>query len=317
MHSNQEWYLKALVHRFFVLSIFTLTPVLTCGPAGAGILPDAVYQETVQVCDVSTNTCQNDNGSTGGVTNSIGGIASGGAGGAPLSVSAFGSAGGSIEAGGGGTVSYFFEWMGPAALAGSIPVDVDVVLQTGDPNTSVQAHAYYVIVPNAGDTGPVNPLGFGGMGAAVECTFGGFCTSNFNGTVHFGLTPNHVYEATLDAAAGAGAPILNNPNENGSASADPFMYLDPSYSNIDGYVLVLSDGISNDVAGSGSGTGTDVPEPSSLFVFSAALMGLGWCSVRKQERGSVRLSPRNFSPTTNVRSWRKADIGLNGDSDRI
>ena len=65
---------------------------------------------------------------------------------------------------------------------------------------------------------------------------------------------------------GAYAP---SPNESASATLDPTFTIDPTFADAPQYSIILSEGIGNQPAQS-----TPVPEPGTLAVLVAALLGL-------------------------------------------
>jgi hypothetical protein len=174
---------------------------------------------------------------------------------------------------------------------------MDAILHTGatgnpsDPTVAATGEASVEIAnSNPGDQGPIisslpngslpgNPVG----GAGVSCIIdsGGlgslespFCANpDFVGTLHFDLTPNFVYEVDIFAGAGTGGGG-NVGNQSAFAFADPHIYLDPSFADIAGYQLVLSDGIGNDLPGGGGGPPSGAPEPGTLALIVLAMGAL-------------------------------------------
>ncbi len=260
---------------------------LTIAVPGGGtvFVPDATFLKIV--CNGMTCIYPNTAGTT-----SFGG-ASAGIGVPFVSTSAAAAGGFQVNPGAEASAYISFVWIGPAGAGGSLPVDISVNMSTGfgasdisDPNLYVDAWSSFNLTNiNSG-------FDWGTFGMRVECSGGDgvkVCDNNgalgtgqFSGTFQTHLTPNHVYTYNIDSNA-SGDSYFGHSNWNASASADPFIFLDPSFGDIGGYTLYLSSGIDNGfppVNPPPSG----VPEPSTLVLLGAGLTGVGVARRRKAHK---------------------------------
>ena len=273
----------ATIRRVVIAGVFTVfaqallsTPAGAVPAASAEIQAAALQRDTSQCGPPTSFPCSDTQRSFGfGSANVI--VGEGAFAGASLgfdqSLSA--SVGGSdtATAGAFAELTYFFEWVGPQIPAILLPAQIGVVLDATISGDSATAHAIF----NLSGEG----IGFINLSAGcfTDPPFPDICTdlgTHFADTLHFNLEPNVVYEVDLSANAGAG---LGQGSSGGQAMVDPHISLDPSYDNVFGYQLVLSDGILN--GSDGGGGGSSAPEPSSLFLLTTALVGLGYTLRRR------------------------------------
>lgn len=162
-------------------------------------------------------------------------------------------------------LNYYFEFAGPAGPA--IPIDIAVVLKSTVAGTSE--------VPSEGGGasialgGPVTKQ----VGVSVHCTLLDCSRPDFTGTLHADLLPNTVYIMEM----GAGGEATSG-NEVSSGSADPHIYIDPSFAGAAGYQFVVSDGVGNQTGLSG------VPEPNSLLLAMLAGLAFGGVALLRRLR---------------------------------
>jgi hypothetical protein len=166
------------------------------------------------------------------------------------------------------SVQYFFEVVGPANS--NIPVDIQYSVsasyRTPGGITESQGTSRGAVQLYLGDGTPTQ------VGVDAQCAFTD-CDQSSSGVLHLNAEANFVYMLSVSASADG-----NFPSESGSASADPYLYIDPSFTGT-GYSLAFSDGISN----TPPGTGSTVPEPAS-----SALVGMGLVAaavIRRRFRG--------------------------------
>ena len=99
----------------------------------------------------------------------------------------------------------------------------------------------------------------------------GSTNSSFSGILSTRAKSGEVGELDLQVSAGSGGLDSGFAN----ASADPFIYVDPSFSAASEYSILVSPGVGNGISAA------SVPEPGSagLLALSAALL---WIAVRKR-----------------------------------
>jgi hypothetical protein len=159
------------------------------------------------------------------------------------------------------SVSYSFE------VVGGKPGDVVPLLIATDLTTSdtgnANAFATIGVTTNfASETETYCSIG----GAGDPCV-----SSNFSGTIAVTTTPGQVDQVYLEVEAGAalGNDGITTFPSAAFASADPFIYVDPSFAGAANYEILVSPGIGN------SNSAVATPEPSALpflFVLSPLLL---------------------------------------------
>ena len=164
-----------------------------------------------------------------------------------------------------------------AAVGGTqdtvVPVDIDVVLNQQTVNSSNSpAYGFSEIVVDT----PRSSTG------AVICSSSCIDSStSLSTTLQVNVLADelgsNVVTLEIEALAGGYADI---PPNSANASADPRIYIDPSFADASAYRIVLSDGLGN-----GNAVST-VPEPSALalLVGGLVLAGLGVGTSRRGRR---------------------------------
>lgn len=152
------------------------------------------------------------------------------------------------------TLQYSFQ------VIGGTPGDVVPILIAGSlsSNGSSFSHAY-------GFAEVVVHTSFGNT-SEVVCTNGtcGTMANSFSGTFGWTATSGEggdTIQLTAEANSGD-SPFVEFAN----ASADPYIYIDPSFANAANYSILVSPGVGNDLP--------DVPEPATFGLTGAALLML-------------------------------------------
>jgi hypothetical protein len=169
------------------------------------------------------------------------------------------------DSGGAGRLYYSFEVTGgtPGTV---VPVDIDVMLQA---NPVSIGYAFAQIIVTAASTASMTIC-------TDLCGSGGSGVTSFTGTlqvdavsgIQYASGPDY-YTAGIDLYAEViGALGSTAYVDGGTASADPYIYVDPTFADAGDYSIVVSDGIGN------GPTVTAVPEPGSLALLAAGLVAL-------------------------------------------
>lgn len=187
-----------------------------------------------------------------------------------------------------GGIHLFFsiEAVGPATS--SVPLNVDVKLSSGFDGNGVSA---------TGAAGFQFVSYFPNIAATVICGQNPGCDHpTFDGTLHYNISPNFVYNVELFVAASAShashLPACNAvpfgciATLSAAATADPHFYIDPSFAGAKNYQIVLSDGIGNQL-----GAATTAPEPASSTLAAAALLA-GALFLRRRNSRLKRVPER-------------------------
>jgi hypothetical protein len=123
----------------------------------------------------------------------------------------------------------------------------------------------------------------------VECTDITDCSSsNFSGTVSVAATSGSIDTLSFEIEASAGFTITDN--QYAHASADPLIYVDPSFSGADNYSILLSDGVGNGIA--------PAPEPGTFILMCLAGMIISLASRHHatQNPDHPRVRPHGIGP---------------------
>lgn len=170
-----------------------------------------------------------------------------------------------------------YSWAVTGGVAGDrVPIMIDAFMSVsafaGDDHSDARARAYMDVRTILDAPGEI----------FVNCAVpgGGSCTSPLSTTARVTGVVGSNASVTLSVHTGV--------QNNGSASAylDPRIYVDPNFVNASLYSIVVSDGIGNArplITTPGESTPpTAAPEPTSLALFGAGLLGLG--AVRRTRR---------------------------------
>ena len=178
-----------------------------------------------------------------------------------LTASAAYFAGSPASAGGFAVLNYNFAVVGGAQDT-VVPVDIDAVLQQLTFNAdSAPAYGFAEVVVNTPRS----------SSSTVICTGCSNSANSFATTLQVfalaGEPGGNRITLEVEALAGGYADI---PTNSASASADPRIYVDPSFANAGAYSIVLSDGVGNGIA--------PVPEPATLAMMLSGLAFVGYRS---------------------------------------
>jgi hypothetical protein len=160
-----------------------------------------------------------------------------------------------VSAGVFGALTYYFEVLGPGPSA---PLEIGAdLLQT----TVGNGYAFAEVV-----------IGLGSEVIGQQAICSDLCPDNgevFNGTLDFEATTGVVYDLHLEVEAGTA--FSEDPNS-GTASADPHIFVNPTFPDAADYSIVLSPGVGNAVP--------TIPEPRTWAMTLIGFAGLGLARYR-------------------------------------
>jgi PEP-CTERM motif len=182
---------------------------------------------------------------------------------AGVSVSALGQ-GLTDDSGVTGLLEYSFEVTGGAPGA-VVPVDIDTVLQAL-PISIGYVFAQIIVTAD-------------GSASVTICTDlcdAGSGVTGFTGTLQVDAVSGDVYtDAIYMYVEAIGALGNTSYVDGGTASIDPYIYVDPAFADASQYTIVVSPNVGN--------VPQPVPEPGSLAIFASALFGF-WMLCRWNHR---------------------------------
>lgn len=159
-------------------------------------------------------------------------------------------------------IKYFFEVDG-GHLNDLVPVNITANLSVAA--TSLDhaiAFASIFVITSQGTT----------QVCVASPAFGGCPAGAFSGTFTVMVGSGQGNTLVLDVSAGAGdSPFA----ERASASADPLIFIDPSFAGASQYSIQLSPGVGNGIASA-------APEPSAFIPLAALLPVLGYYRSRRR-----------------------------------
>jgi hypothetical protein len=286
-----------------LLTIFAAVGNLSAQPASANIIPgsasyfteidgvppdgpgNGVFQSTPQTNGGSINAGTLDVSASASATSQ------------PVVSASAASTGCTSNGCGGGTlgatakVDYFFVVSGPGGEF--VPLDVAVRgggsvigdYATGYVSVQLGAFDVYTSLSN-GSNGQVNPATCSSQGC-------------INTTIRLNALPNSSYEIQMEASAGA----YDDVDDSSSIWADPYIYIDPAFTNASLYSVDVSPGVGNSPA--------SVPEPTAVALFVIGLVGLGAVRMtfRRRFRG-LTVVGSNRGKTRGSRGVRRVGFGL-------
>ena len=180
-----------------------------------------------------------------------------------------------VSAGAIGFLTYYFTVDGPGP---SVEVDIDTRLTQSTVNGG---YGFSEILVTAGTDIFTAP------NSAYEVICSSGCSDDataLDTTLQITTNPGYVSSVDLEIEAGTG--FSANPIA-GYASADPFIFIDPSVPDASAYTITLSPGVANGLPGMGG-----VPEPATWAMMLAGL-GLAGAQLRDSHRRRRSRSARN------------------------
>jgi hypothetical protein len=147
-------------------------------------------------------------------------------------------------------------------------VPLDVAISGGGSVSGDYATGYVSVQVNGFDV--YTSLSNGGNGEANPAT----CSSQgcINTTIHLNALPNVSYEVQMEASAGA----YDDVNDSSSIWADPYIYIDPAFTDASLFSVEVSPDVGNSPA--------SVPEPTAVALFVIGLVGLGAVRITSKQR---------------------------------
>ena len=167
------------------------------------------------------------------------------------------------------------------AVTGGQPGDlvhVDIGVNLSVDVFGPQGQAFAAVTVTTAPSGTVEAC------VSADGICGAGSTRGFNGSLQMVARSGDINTLQLQAKAGGSfGPDVNG----GSAFADPHIFLDPAFPGGDAYQLVLSPGISNEMA--------PVPEPATWLMLGFGLAGLaglaGLGAARRARQACTTLRP--------------------------
>jgi hypothetical protein len=141
-----------------------------------------------------------------------------------------------------------------------VPVDISTVLSTSATYPNYAFAEFYTD-------------GSGSSQASIMLCTDGSCPSgnSFNGTLHLLSTSGAARQLTIFIGAEEGFSTGGNV----TASADPYIFIDPAFADASLYQIEVSDGIGNELAPA-------VPEPSTWAMLILGFAGIGFMACRRK-----------------------------------
>jgi hypothetical protein len=176
-----------------------------------------------------------------------------------------------------GVLNYSFEVIGGTPGA-AVPVDIDVVLQAVPISIGYVFSEIDVAANTTASETICNSGGIGcGAGTGSTSFTGALQVTALSDTAYItnGLSFNQGVHLEVEAGGALGSA---SDFDGGTVSADPHLFVDPSFPNASEYSIVLSPNIGNSVP--------TIPEPSTWVLMSAGLVGLAGLRRRLRERAA-------------------------------
>ena len=165
-----------------------------------------------------------------------------------------------------GVLNYSFEVTGGTA-GDIVPVDIDASLQA-TPNGGGYVFSEIIVTANSSTD-------------AVICNSGcGDAGTSFTGTLHVDAVSGAVYTNAVHLEIDV-IGALDATFDGGTASADPFIYVAPTFSDASEYSIEVSPNIGNVAA--------SAPEASTWAMMLTGFAGLGFAGFRASRKTAVRI----------------------------